>query len=396
MKSIEQTFSVPFSYRVEFTENLFDRSNSIFSDIVKSGKDHTKPKILFVFDKGMYTHYPGLFENIRAYHSSHSGSFDLVDQPVVLPGGEASKNDPSHVQKIVDHIEKADLDRHSYVTVIGGGAVTDTAGYAAAIAHRGIRLVRVPTTVLAQNDAAVGVKNGVNAYGKKNFLGTFAPPHAVLNDFTFLKTLDDRQWRAGISEAIKVALIKDETFFDELEKNAGALRDRNMQAMQALIHRCAQLHMEHISTSGDPFERGSSRPLDFGHWAAHKLEQLTTYRLLHGEAVGIGIALDTLYSSLKGLITQEECRRVIELFKACGFQLFVPELENDLEHPEKPASILHGLQEFREHLGGELTIMLLHQIGKGIEVHEIDLPVYRQAIRQLKKTEQEPANSFNS
>ena len=93
------------------------------------------------------------------------------------------------------------------MVAIGGGAVLDAVGYAAATAHRGVRLIRVPTTVLSQDDSAVGVKNGINAFGKKNFVGSFAPPHAVLNDFDLLRTLQDRDWRAGISEAVKVALL---------------------------------------------------------------------------------------------------------------------------------------------------------------------------------------------
>ncbi|HKL15441.1 MAG TPA: hypothetical protein VJ915_07380, partial [Balneolaceae bacterium] len=202
-------------------------------------------------------------------------------------------------------------------------------------------------------------------------------------------TLSDRQWRAGISEAVKVALIKDRAFFEELEKNADALKLRDKDAMQSLIYRCAELHLEHISTSGDPFERGSSRPLDFGHWVAHKLEQLTDYRLLHGEAVAIGIVLDTIYSQLKGLISEEDCTRVIDLFRNCGFSLYVPELESNLEDPSDKQSVLHGLQEFREHLGGELTIMLLDRIGRGVEVHEVDLPLYRKAIDMLRSSEKE-------
>jgi len=389
MKSIKQEFTVPFSYRVEFTEHLFDPSNALFAETVNPANSSLTPNVLFVFDSGMYSCHSGLMDNITRYAKENTGKFSLVPEPVIIPGGERSKNDPEHVQMIIDAIESADLDRHSYVAVIGGGAVTDTAGYAAAIAHRGIRLIRIPTTVLAQNDAAVGVKNGVNAYGKKNFLGTFAPPVAVLNDFSFLNTLDDRQWRAGISEAVKVALIKDDSFFEELETNAEALKLRDKEAMQSLIYRCAELHLEHISTSGDPFERGSSRPLDFGHWVAHKLEQLTDYRLLHGEAVAIGIVLDTIYSQLKGLISGEECDRVIDLFRNCGFTLYVPELESNLDDPTDKQSVLHGLQEFREHLGGELTIMLLDSIGKGVEVHEVDLPLYRKAIDILRSSEKE-------
>lgn len=389
MKTIKQEFTVPFYYNVEFTENLFDTSNRLFVDTIKDKDASLKPSVLFVFDSGMYSHHSGLMKDITEYSAKHSDHFSLVPEPVIIPGGERAKNDPAHVQMILDAIESADIDRHSYVAVIGGGAVTDTAGYAAAIAHRGIRLIRIPTTVLAQNDAAVGVKNGVNAYGKKNFLGTFVPPFAVLNDFSFLSTLDDRQWRAGISEAVKVALIKDARFFEELEENTDALNSRNKKAMKSLIYRCAELHLEHISTSGDPFERGTSRPLDFGHWVAHKLEQLTDYKLLHGEAVAIGIVVDTIYSQLKGSITEDECNRIINLFRNCGFKLYVPELESNLDTPSDRHSVLHGLQEFREHLGGELTIMLLDTIGRGVEVHEADLDLYRKAIEELRTREKE-------
>ena len=270
---------------------------------------------------------------------------------------------------------------------IGGGAVVDTAGYAAGVAHRGIRLIRIPTTVLAQNDASVGVKNGVNAFGKKNFLGTFAPPFAVINDSDFLNTLDQRDWISGISEAVKVALLKDPGFFDFIRTNAVQLQNRDMDAMKTLIYRCAELHLEHISTNGDPFEMGSSRPLDFGHWAAHKLEQLTNYELRHGEAVAIGIALDVTYSWLKGMISREEWKQVLDSLKNCGFRLYIPELQNRLDQPEHSDSLLHGLKEFREHLGGRLTIMLLEGIGKGLEVHEVDFDLYRKAVQHLEELE---------
>src|SRR5690606_4528392 len=251
-------------------------------------------------------------------------------------------------------------------------------GYAAAIAHRGIKVIRIPTTVLSQNDSGVGVKNGVNYKGKKNFLGTFAPPFAVLNDYDFLTTLSDRDWRAGISEAVKVALIKDQSFFEWLEQHAEDLVERDRPAMQYLIKRCAELHMEHIG-GGDPFEFGSSRPLDFGHWSAHKLEQLSNFDILHGEAVAMGIALDSMYSSLVGLLPQAEADRVIKLLCQLGLPIThsLMVLDRD-DHP-----IFKGLQEFREHLGGELTIMLLETIGKGHEVHWLDNQLLMQAANTL-------------
>ncbi|MDQ2656276.1 MAG: 3-dehydroquinate synthase, partial [Bacteroidota bacterium] len=267
----------------------------------------------------------------------------------------------------------------SYLVAIGGGSVLDVAGYAAAVSHRGIRHIRIPTTVLSQNDSGVGVKNGINYFNKKNFLGTFAPPVAVFNDNHFLTTLDDAEWRSGISEAIKVALIKDAVFFDWIEANASRMAARDMDAMQYQIRRCAELHLQHIA-GADPFESGSSRPLDFGHWSAHKLEQLSDFTIRHGEAVSIGIALDTAYSFLSGRLAESSMRRVLQVIKTLGLPLTDPMLEvTDSKSP-----LLDGLNEFREHLGGRLTIMLLRDIGKGEEVHKMDPALVRQASEWIK------------
>ena len=252
-------------------------------------------------------------------------------------------------------------------------------GYAAAVSHRGIKHIRIPTTVLAQNDSGVGVKNGINYLSKKNFLGTFVPPAVVFNDFKFLITLNDRHWRSGISEAIKVALIRDALFFCWLEENALVLALRDMKAMQYLIRRCAALHLLHIS-GGDPFETGSSRPLDFGHWSAHKLEQMTNFSVLHGEAVAVGIALDSMYSKLSGLLSEENSKRIIQVLLKVGLPVTHPMAIAE----EANSPILMGLQEFREHLGGRLTIMLLKDIGKGEEVHEMDPALIRESARLLQ------------
>jgi len=261
--------------------------------------------------------------------------------------------------------------------------VLDAVGYAAATAHRGVRLIRVPTTVLAQDDSGVGVKNGINAFGKKNFVGSFAPPHAVLNDFDLLMTLEDRDWRAGISEAVKVGLLKDASFFAWIEQHAGDLRSRSLPAMAHLVHRSAELHLNHIATSGDPFELGSSRPLDFGHWAAHKLEQLTHHELRHGEAVAIGIALDSTYSYVTGSLPYADWRRIILLFEAVALPIWHRELAAS-GNGRGPA-VLGGLEEFREHLGGRLTIMLLGRIGSGFEVHELDEATILEASDLLRR-----------
>ena len=313
---------------------------------------------------------------IEAYFRRHADALALAGAPLLLPGGESAKNDPAHAETIRRAVNDTGLDRHSYLAVVGGGALLDVGGFAAATAHRGIRLLRIPTTTLSQNDSGVGVKNGINAFGKKNFTGTFAPAWAVLNDLRFLETLPDREWRAGIAEAVKVALIKDAAFFAQIEDGVPALAARDLAAMGRMNHRCAALHVQHICQGGDPFEMGSSRPLDFGHWSAHKLEQLTGYRLRHGEAVAIGVALDVTYSHLQGWLNAGDVRRVCDVLTGVGFVLFDPALES----PE----VFQGLREFREHLGGELTIQMLRRIGEGFNVHEIDERVMARAVAQLK------------
>jgi 3-dehydroquinate synthase len=305
-----------------------------------------------------------------------------VAEPLVVAGGEACKNDPDAYQQVVEATHLHGIDRHSYIAAVGGGAVLDMVGFAAAVSHRGIRLIRIPTTVLSQNDSAVGVKNSINAFGKKNYRGTFTPPFAVLNDFTFLESLEDRDWSSGISEAVKVALIKDLDFFEWLEKEAAALARREMEPMKEHIIRSAQHHMDHIA-GADPFEFGSSRPLDFGHWAAHKLEKLSDFRIRHGEAVAIGIALDSAYSFLQGRIEEADLLRVFRVFHTLGLSLYAHELQED--------ALLQGLKEFQEHLGGRLTIMLLEKLGKGVEVHEMEPELIVKALHILQYWEEHDA-----
>ncbi|GLU45458.1 3-dehydroquinate synthase [Allomuricauda sp. NBRC 101325] len=376
LPTIQQEFNVRYTYQLLFTQHLFALENPLFKNVLEAYRPNEPIKCLFVVDQGVFDAHSGLEEHIHAYcnHFKHQIQFTEL---IVVPGGEASKKDQKSVDKCLEGINNNAICRHSFVVAIGGGAVVDMVGYAATIAHRGVQLIRIPTTVLSQNDAAVGVKNSVNAFGKKNFLGTFAIPYAIINDLEFLKTLEQRDWVAGIAEAVKVALIKDKTFFEYIEANAEALANREMEPMAYLIHRCAELHMEHISKGGDPFEKGSSRPLDFGHWSAHKLEYMTQYKVRHGEAVAIGMAMDMVYANLIGVFNGD-LERILSVLKKVGFDLDLP-LETDAEIQE----LLKGIEEFREHLGGELTITLIPEIGKKTDVHTIDYKVMEEAARSF-------------
>src|SRR5665213_200683 len=331
MPSIVRTFSIQFQHRVLFTRGVFNASNSLLQTILP--EPPRIPKVLVVLDESLAAARPELAQLIETHFSGLHGQVDLVCPPFVLEGGERCKTSYFHVSEIHSQIERYHIDRHSYVLAVGGGALLDVAGLAAATAHRGVRHVRVPTTVLGQNDSGVGVKNGINAFGKKNFIGTFAPPFAVINDFDLLATLSERDLRGGFAEAVKVALVRDRLFFADLERDAALLTAFEADAMQRMIYRSAELHVEHIAGGGDPFEFGSARPLDFGHWAAHKLEQLSDYQIRHGEAVAIGMALDVIYSRNIGLLDGASASRVLALLRKLGFDLFANELLHlDAEH----------------------------------------------------------------
>lgn len=381
MPSFERTINVSWLLQVHFTEGVFKGSNPLLKELLADGSKQHRPKVLVVVDEALSHSNPALLKSIESYFTRHAGQLNLVCPPLVIEGGERTKNSYFHVSEIHSHIDRYHIDRHSYVIAVGGGALLDMAGLAAATAHRGVRHIRVPTTTLSQDDSGVGVKNGINAFGKKNFIGTFAPPFAVINDFELLATLSARDKRAGYVEAVKVALIRDANFFDQIEADAFKLREFEPEAMKRLIARSAELHLNHIATSGDPFEFGSSRPLDFGHWAAHKLEQISEYRLRHGEAVAIGIALDTIYARRMGYLDELAEKRILGLLQLLGFELFASELLN--VDTDNNFLILKGLEEFREHLGGDLTVTLLRDIGEGFEVHEIDLPQMLKAMQEL-------------
>lgn len=387
-----QEFTVPFRYQVCFTEGVFRTSNRTFM-LELTRLEPTKRHRYAVFvDEGVASAMPDLCARISDYAKAWPNALQLVAAPEIIAGGEEIKNDPTLVERLQHRMLELGMDRHSFVVGIGGGAFLDMIGYVAATTHRGLRMVRIPTTVLAQNDSGVGVKTGVNAYGSKNLLGVFAPPFSVINDCDFLETLNERDRRAGMAEAVKVALIRDGSFFATLEANADRLATFERSAVAHLIRRCAELHMRQIAFGGDPFEMGSARPLDFGHWSAHKLESLTNHEVRHGEAVAIGIALDTRYSVRKGLLAEGNDERVCRLLERLGFSLWHPALED--RNAAGKLAVLAGLEEFREHLGGQLTITLLTGIGTGHEVNEMDSGLIEECLDWLKERDavsREPA-----
>ena len=204
----------------------------------------------------------------------------------------------------------------------------------------------------------------------------------MINDFRFLHTQPEDTRRAGLIEAVKVALVKDAAFFGWIEDHLDELRELEPAALETCVERSGLLHAEHIARGGDPFETGSSRPLDFGHWAAHKLEALTDYRLSHAPAVTIGLALDTLYSSKAGIADPSLAERVLKVIDTLGLPTYHPGLDWTDENDHR--RVFEGIDEFREHLGGELTVLMLEDIGKGVDIHDLDLDLMARCIEELK------------
>ncbi|MCX8155173.1 MAG: 3-dehydroquinate synthase [Verrucomicrobiae bacterium] len=378
---IEQPVTVTWQHRVFFTHHLFHLHNPLLANVLHSAGTR-RPRVFMVVDAGLAQAQPDWLAAIPAWFARHQDRMQLVSPPWVHPGGEEVKNDPAYLQKLLQAFEKHHLDRQNFVMVAGGGALLDLVGLAAALAHRGIRLIRLPSTVLAQADSGVGVKNGINAFGKKNFIGTFAPPFAVINDFALLATLAERDRRAGWVEAVKVACLKDASFFAQLEHDAPALLAFAPEAVQRTIHRCAELHVIHIARGGDPFEFGSARPLDFGHWAAHKLEALSGWTLRHGEAVAMGMAVDVLCARHAGWLDATSAGRILNLLGQLGFALYSQLMEQHTSTGQW--ALWEGLQEFREHLGGELRLTLLREIGHSFETDNLEADWVQRAIAELK------------
>ncbi len=375
--SLDVPFAVPFTHRLRFTNDVLGSEQNVLIDLLESSDDQPA-RVQFWMDRNLANANPEIELKFKQLSEAHPDRIKRVGNIQFVPGGEEIKNDIQVLEKMLKVFNVSDLDRRSYVVVIGGGAVLDTVGFAAGIAHRGIRLIRLPTTTLAQADSGLGVKNGVNLFRKKNWLGTFAVPWGVINDAEMLGTLSNRDFIAGFSEAVKVSLLKDTRFFNSLCRSAAQIAERQVESSLDAIRQSAQLHLDHITQGGDPFEMLEARPLDFGHWSAHKLESMSDFVLRHGEAVAIGVAIDTVYSSLALGLPNSDADRILRCLSDLGFSLTDPAL-HDVE------LLFDGLEEFRQHLGGRLTLTMLPNIGEPVEVHQINRELMVESITKVRR-----------
>ena len=348
-----QRISVPYQFPVAFVRGLFDPKNALLAQTIARDDLEKRHRCFFIIDEGLDG--DALSAAIKGYFDAHAEQLELIADAMFVPGGEIVKKDLAYVERMLSAIHTHGIDRHSYVIAIGGGAVMDAVGLAAATAHRGVRHIRIPTTVLSQNDSGVGVKNAVNFRGLKNYVGTFAPPWAVLNDFDFLNSLPTRERIAGLAEAVKVALIRDREFYLWLEENADAIVDRDVTVIDTLVERSIRNKAEIVRQ--DEKEAGIRALLNLGHSFGHALESETAYRrFLHGEAVAIGMVTAARLSERRGLCTAGTSTRLMRLLSCFELPVAIPaDLDVD--------ALASALSLDKKAVASGLRLVLLHAIG---------------------------------
>lgn len=296
-------------------------------------------------------------ENVARHHlprlEAHLGDHNF--QTLVLPAGEEHKTAATW-QTIIDRLAAMRAGRDATVVALGGGVVGDTAGFAAACWMRGIGFIQAPTTLLAQVDASLGGKTGVNHAAGKNLIGAFHQPDAVIIDLDTLATLPEREYLAGLAEVVKYGAIGDAAFFEWLEANAGALRSRLPETLREAVFQ--SVNNKAAVVQADEREAGRRALLNFGHTFGHALEAATGYReFLHGEAVAIGMVLAAQLGEVMGMTSIDTALRLRDLLGRLGLPTTLPAGGN--------ADTLLGYMRLdKKNRANQLRLILLNEIGE--------------------------------
>lgn len=303
--------------------------------------------------------------NVRhLYGKKLLAAFDragLLASVIEVPAGEASKN-ADLVYALQTELLSQEVHRDSVIVAFGGGVIGDLAGFVAATILRGIAFVQVPTTLLAQVDSSVGGKVGIDHPVGKNLVGAFHQPRAVLIDVSFLKTLPEREFRSGLSEAVKIAAALDTDFFRFLARNARRVRRTNAALLKTIVMRSVGLKAAVVMN--DEYEHGIRKALNLGHTIGHALEAASGYRLLHGEAVSIGMAAESGIAVDLGLMREKDRETMLRALRALKLKVDLPKVI----HRE---DFFRALRADKKTVGGKVRFVLPSGIGRcalGVEV----------------------------
>jgi 3-dehydroquinate synthase len=296
---------------------------------------------------------------------------------VTVPAGENAK-DLKVVARCYDQLAAHRLERRSFVVALGGGVVGDLAGFVAATFLRGIDFVQVPTTLLAQVDSSVGGKVGVNLRAGKNLVGAFHQPRFVLCDLDTLRTLPDREYRAGLAEVIKYGIIRDAALFRLLEKQMTGLLDREPTLLSKVVVRCCRIKADVVGA--DETEQGLRAILNFGHTIGHALEAVSGYgRFLHGEAISIGQVLAARLSSEVVGLSTDEADRIRRLFEAAGLPVHVS------LRPNARRALIAAMKHDKKVSGGVVKFVLIPRLGEARHGIELTMDRVERAVAEAGK-----------
>jgi 3-dehydroquinate synthase len=293
---------------------------------------------------------------------------DIETRAIILPPGEPTKSF-THLASLCDQLLAAKVERRDMVIALGGGVMGDLTGFASAILRRGVSFTQIPTTLLAQVDSSVGGKTGINSAHGKNLIGAFHQPALVLADLDCLKTLSVRERRAGYAEVVKYGLLGDKPFFDWLDQNLDKVLAADTQALRHAVRICCEAKAKIVAE--DETETGVRALLNLGHTFGHAYEAATGYsqRLLHGEAISIGMVQAFRYSEEQGLCPPQTAGRVATHFKKAGLPIHASEIPGDLP---PPAQLLELMKQDKKAVGGKLTFILVRGIGEAFIAKDVN------------------------
>ncbi|MCZ6742249.1 MAG: 3-dehydroquinate synthase [Alphaproteobacteria bacterium] len=347
------------SYEIRIGRGLIAKAGTHLAPLL--GAHGIAAEVVVVTDRNVAEHHlAALEESLRA-----SG---ISQRTIILEPGEQSK-DFAHLARLMDDLIGGGLNRDAMVVALGGGVVGDLTGFAAAIALRGVDFVQIPTTLLSQVDSSVGGKTGINTAHGKNLVGAFHQPRMVLADVSALETLPRRELLAGYAEIVKYGLIRDAGFFGWLEEHGAALIEGDVAARMEAVARSCRAKAEVVAA--DEVEHGERALLNLGHTFGHAMETEIGFsdRLLHGEAVAIGMVLAFELSAQLGLCPKADARRLRAHLDAVGLPA------DAAGYGFTADALIAHMHHDKKVRGGQITFILAHGIGEAVIAPDVDLGV---------------------
>ena len=344
------------TYYIHIGKGLLERAGDLIPE------ECLGKKVFIIYDENTYPY-------VQVLEEALAGKV-LSSKNLSLKGGEATKSYDG-LQRTLDWLLDNKVDRQSVVMVVGGGVIGDLGGFAASIVMRGVPFIQVPTTVLAQVDSSVGGKTGINTNQGKNLVGSFYQPKLVLCDTGTLGTLPEREIRAGYAEIVKYGLINDVGFFTWLEEHGEKVIELENEAITHAVETSCKAKA--VIVAADEHEKGQRALLNLGHTFGHALEAAAGYdgRLLHGEAVSIGIMMAFELSLKMGLCSQEDPSRVDAHFKSCGLKTKASEIMPHLHHSaEEIVTLMAGDKKAQ---GNKIGFILTRGIGQAFQSYDVDM-----------------------